>query len=413
MRPLILAPSKIVLQTSASDWAGATGGGAVLFTDVGDPAAVRAHTGQAFAHIETFADFAASGMIERRAVAMHAESPFTGVVPLSEVDVLRSARLRERFRLGGLTPADARLFRDKYAMKCRAVERGIPVTDFALTEDALDVMDFVECHGFPVVVKPIDGRGSAGVRVLYDEAELDAYLASPAFARHESPLIERFVRGDMYQVNGIFLDGACRLVSTVKCINSNLDFLDGRYLGLVMLDEADPLRERLVEFGRRLLVEAMPMPADGLFHIEVFHAEQDDQLLLCEVACRLAGCGCNDQIRHAYEVDVRLEYLRSQCLPEGSPLRTAPLAAPQRLMAELNIPPSEGVLLAQPHSLLTAGLRAQKYSGVQGRNYGKMALTNGEIATFLIEGRDMVQLVERVHELAALYASECAWGAAN
>jgi biotin carboxylase len=413
MRPLILAPSKIVLQTSASEWAEATGGIAVLFTDAGNTEAVRAHAGKSFAHIETFADFAASGMIERRAVALHAQAPFTAVVPLSEVDVIRSARLRERFGLGGLSPADARLFRDKYAMKRRAVERGIPVTAFALTEDALDVMDFVALHGFPVVVKPIDGRGSAGVQVLHDEAGLDAYLASPAFAHRESPLIERFVRGEMYQVNGIFLDGACRLVSTVKCINSNLDFLDGNYLGLVMLDEADPLRARLVELGQRLLVEAMPMPADGLFHIEVFHAEEDDQLLLCEVACRLAGCACNDQIRHAYEVDVRLEYLRSQCLAAGSPLRAEPVAAPQRLIAELNIPPSEGVLLAQPHSLSTAGLRAQKYSGVQGRHYGKMAFTNGEIASFLIEGRDMAQLVERVHGLAALYSSECAWGAAN
>jgi biotin carboxylase len=412
MQPLILAPSKIVRQTAAADWARATGGRAVLFTDANDADAVRAHAEDAFARIETFRDFAATGLVELRAASMHASTPFSNVVALAETDVMRAARLRARFGLGGLAPEDARLFRDKFAMKRRAAERGIPVTDFALADDALDLIDFIDRHGLPVVVKPVDGRGSAGVRVLRDAADLEAYLASGAFARRESPLVERFVRGDMYQVNGLFLDGACRLVSVVRCVNSNLDFLDGSWLGLVMLDADDPLRERLVRFGHRLLGEAMPMPRDGLFHIEVFHAD-DDRLLLCEVACRLAGCSCNDQIRHAYGVDVRLEYLRSQCLPEGSPLARAEAVRPERLIAELDVPPAAGELLAQPRSLASPGLRLQKLTGELGRHYGKMAFTNGEIASFLIEGDSTAQLVERVHAVARLYASECAWGAAN
>ncbi len=406
MRALILAPPKIVLQTSARDWVDATGGDAVLFTDLSAKDAVLAHAKGAFAEMHFFKDYNGSGRVEKDALDLHRVDPFLNVVALAESDVMRAARLRERWGLGGLSPQDARLFRDKFEMKRRAERHGVPVAGFRLTASALDLLEFVEDYGYPIVVKPVDGKGSAGVRVIADERALDAYLESPDFTQGKSPLVESFVPGDMYQVNGLYVDGACVLVSCVQCMHSNLQFLDGEWLGLRMVAPSNPLWQRLCDFGRRLLEEVLPMPRNGLFHIELFHTP-DDELYLCEAACRLAGCLANDQIRQAFDVDIRVEYLKAEC---G---RREPVEGlrypPRRLVAELNVPPQPGTLAALPEHAPFDWVEVYKPYARVGQTYSKMAYTNGEIASLLIVGETEEQLDERLREAAHWFTGATRW----
>lgn len=409
MRTLLLASPKILLQNSLRDWGVATGGDAVLFTDSAGQENLRRHLGDAFAQIEFFDQFNTNGLVEKRATECHRTRPFEAIVPLAESDILRSARLRERLEIEGMRPEEAKLFRNKYEMKRHAKKFGVNVANFRIFKDSLDILEFVEDYGLPVVVKPVDGRGSAGVEVIANEAELDAYLQSPAFARRESTLIETFVPGEMYQANGMFVDGKCVLVSIVKCVNSNLQFLNGTYLGLAMLDETSPLRRRLVAFAQHLLEDVFPMPRRGLFHIEIFHTPSDD-IFLCELACRLAGCIANDQIREAYGIDVRLEFIKSQCHHGYSwPDSATRYSKPLNLIAELNIPPTPGVLISIPHRPPFDWIRFQSLSGVPGRRYSRMSLTNGEIASYLISGDTLFTLTDRIHHTAQWFSDQCVW----
>ena len=59
-----------------------------------------------------------------------------------------------------------------------------------------------------------------------------------------------------------------------------------------MLSDENPIKSRMIDFTRDLLERALPMPENGLFHVELFHTP-DDQILLCEAACRLGGCIVN------------------------------------------------------------------------------------------------------------------------
>jgi hypothetical protein len=408
MSTLLFAPPKIVLQTTAEDWISSIGDHAVLFTDMNEKSRIAQHLGKAFSKIEYFKCFNDNDRVEKRAIELHKEYQFHNIVPFAEIDVLRTARLRERVGLSGFALQDAIYFRDKYKMKQLARSKNVPVTDFTLIHNAVDLIDFIHDVGYPVVVKPVDGRGSAGVEIIQNDMQLDHYLESGDLSKSAPRLAEKFVAGDMYQANGLYINGQCVLISIVKCVNSCLDFLHGDFLGLYMLSDENPLKIRLIDFTRDLLERALPMPKNGLFHVELFYTPQD-QIILCEAACRLGGCIVNDEIRTAYGVDIRLEYARTQCIKNyRSPLMDNPMPK-GKLLGQLNIPPAKGILQKLPETCPYPWVDFYKLNGVIGKQYDKMAFTNGEIVSFLANGDSENQIKSRFYELTEWFANSATW----
>lgn len=408
MSILLFAPPKIILQTSAEDWKNSVGDDAVLFTDEGGAEKISQHVKNSFSKIEFFKNFNENDSVEKRAIELHEIHNFTNIVALAEIDVLRTARLRKKLQLPGPKPPEVKFFRDKYKMKQLAQKRGIPVANFRRMNNAIDLIEFIEDNQFPVVVKPIDGRGSAGVEILQNDEDLNRYLNSGDLAKHGPRLVEQFIEGDMYQANGLYINGKCVLISVVKCVNSCLQFLHGDFLGLCMLADDNPLKHEVINFTRHLLEHVLPMPNEGLFHVEIFHTP-DDKLVLCEAACRLGGCIVNDEIRQSFLVDVRMEYLKTQCLPDyHSPLLNNPLTT-GKLLGQLNIPPLQGVLKYLPDTCPHEGAVFYKTNGVVGKYYDKMQFTNGEIVSFLVKGESELQIQSRFYELADWFAKNAEW----
>lgn len=203
----------------------------------------------------------------------------------------------------------------------------------------------------------------------------------------------------MYQANGLYINGSCVLISVVKCVNSCLDFLHGDFLGLSMVQDETPIKKRVVDFTLDLLERALPMPQNGLFHVELFHTP-NDQIILCEAACRLGGCIVNDEIRTAYGFDIRLEYTKTNCIPNyKSTLIDNPMPK-GRLIGQLNIPPTKGILKKLPEICPYPWVEFYKLNGVIGKRYDKMAFTNGEIVSFLASGDNENQIQNRFYELS-------------
>lgn len=411
MSVLLFAPPKIVLQTSAEDWAASIGENAVLFTDRNDINRITRHLNGVFSKVEYFNNFNENDLVEKRAIELHKEYHFQNIVPFAEIDVLRTARLREKLGLSGPALEDVIYFRDKYKMKQLAKSKGVPVTDYMLIHNAIDLIDFIQEVAYPVVVKPVDGRGSAGVEILTDDMQFQRYLESGDLSKSGPRLAEKFVSGDMYQANGLYINGQCVLISIVKCINSCLDFLHGEFLGLCMLSDENPIKSRVIDFTQDLLERALPMPENGLFHVELFHTP-DDQIILCEAACRLGGCIVNDEIRAAYGIDIRLEYAKTLCIQNyKSPLIENHMPK-GKLLGQLNIPPIKGILQKLPETCPYPWIEFYKLNGVIGKRYDKMAFTNGEIVSFLAHGDNENQIQNRFFELANWFANSTTWASA-
>jgi biotin carboxylase len=123
----------------------------------------------------------------------------------SDQAVLPTARLAERFGLPGLPVRTAEIVADKRKMRAAFEAAGVsspPGRDITgPDEEALAEV------GLPAVVKPVDGSGQRGVTEIRSESELPAAVERAlAASRAGAAMLERYVEGDEYTVNGFLLD---------------------------------------------------------------------------------------------------------------------------------------------------------------------------------------------------------------
>jgi biotin carboxylase len=125
----------------------------------------------------------------------------------SDQAVLPTAQLAERLGLPGLPVATARTVADKRRMRAAFEKRkvrcpkGREATSFEEAEQAFHQL------GAPVVVKPVDGSAQRGVTEVRAESELaDAVDRALAASRARAIVLEQYLDGDEYTVNGFLLE---------------------------------------------------------------------------------------------------------------------------------------------------------------------------------------------------------------
>ena len=368
-----------------------------------DPATLQAH-GHEFAHVELLA-FERDGLVEERAEALHARSPFDRIVAVSEDDLLLAGALRARLGVEGQSLESARAFRDKLAMKDAARLGGIAVPAARPVDSPADVRRFVDEHGFSAVVKPVLGAGARDTTVITDRADLAAWeRRPPSIAPVE---VEAFVDGPMYHVDGFVQDGAVVACWCSRYAGDCLGFVSGAPQGSYTVPPDDPVVSRLRSFTTRLLA-ALPTPDVTAFHAEAFEPD-GDELVLCEVASRVAGPMVPEQLAVAFGVDLRRAHIRGQA---GLPVHLPPREireVPRVLAAELVIPRRRGRLARAPGACPLPGLVHYRIHADVGAVLDAPADINDYIASFVLQGRTEEEIVERLAGAVRWFDGACAW----
>lgn len=225
--------------------------------------------------------------IRRRVLTLHAEQPFTALVTIDERMMELAAALRDELGLPGLRGADVPRFRDKPTMKRVLGAAGVRVPEFAHADDRAGVEALLTRHE-RIVIKPVDGMGSAGVEfadTVQDVARW--YAAHPGErAAYEA---EEFIAGPMYHVNAVVRGGRPLLTLAAPYLPgmAPVDFGVGAPLASVLLDDS-PLQRRLMDFSDRV-IEVLGL-VDGVTHLECF-VTPGDEIVFCEIAARPAAGG--------------------------------------------------------------------------------------------------------------------------
>jgi hypothetical protein len=368
---------------------------------------VPEHLAAGYAHlpdVHAFADYRTSGTVEIAALAIARRVRPCAVMARGEVDVLRAARLRDMLDIPGQRWDSAVAFRDKAVMKRLLAADGIEVPAFAELYTALDVIDFVERHGLPVVVKPTRGSGSLGTIVIRSDEELRALLDGELAMGLE---VEAFVSGSMYIVDGIVHDSQIAFLRTSKYINGCLAFRSGDFMGIRQLDQGEAFSQRLEALARRVL-DCLPTPAHTVFHLEVWHTP-DDRLVVCEIASRTGGARIKHTLSYAYGVDPDRESFRAQIGAEPAwppPGRLDPAGG---AVGHMLIYPRAGVLKALPTERPPAWVVGEKVAGVVGQRYDAGQKCGDLVASYIVAAPTANEVEARFEEIARWFDERTRW----
>lgn len=220
--------------------------------------------------------------------ALATGDPIDRVETIDEPAIASAARVREVLEVPGLTPAQARLSRDKAAMKELFRSKGIPCAASSATTDRDAVHRFVEQHGLPIVVKPREGFGTLDTYKVTSSAGLERVLDHLKPSNDRPLVVEEFVEGHEGFLDAVVARG--RVVHDFvghyypTCLEALQDRAIRPKIACTNRVESPGYRE-LREVGQRV-IEALGL-VDGATHMEWFFGPKG--LKVSEVGARPAG----------------------------------------------------------------------------------------------------------------------------
>ncbi|MFJ4656817.1 acetyl-CoA carboxylase biotin carboxylase subunit family protein [Nocardia sp. NPDC088792] len=329
----------------------------------------------------------------------------TRILSTGEREVLPAARLRGRLGLPGQGLACAGAYRDKFVMKTIAAAAGIPVAPMRQVADSAALREFACEAGFPVVVKPLDGGGSAGVRVFGAAAELENALgARDSLPWPEPVLAEAWIEGSVYHVNGLMGAGAVVTAHPSLTPHSNWRSLRFAVPAMsAMLPEDDPMAPRLLELTERVIAALPPVPGACAFHAEFFHTPED-RLVLCEIACRAGGGEIVPTHEAVFGVNLHGASLLGQA--GRNPPRYGVPRGPRQ--GFVNFPPARGVLRRIPRRCPLPNVLTYAASGEVGRAY-ENASSLGTFVAGLTHTLHTPDVRSELHEIEQWWERNTVW----
>jgi len=227
--------------------------------------------------------------------------PLDRVECLWEPGILLAALLRKTLELPGLGVEQSRLFRDKELMKRRLDECGIRTPRHHLATTETEVRAAAERIGYPLIVKPVAGAGSADTFRVDDAASLESVLPR---LRHVTELsVEEFIDGEEYTFDTICASGKILYhnISWYRprpLIGRSLEWISPQTVALRRVD--DPVLASGRAMGSAVL-DALGFDT-GFTHMEWF-LTTSGEAVFCEVAARPPGACSVDLMNFAGDVD--------------------------------------------------------------------------------------------------------------
>ncbi len=224
---------------------------------------------------------------------------------------LLAALLRERFGMPGMTVDQVMGFRDKQLMKERVKAAGLRVPFSFRVRSEKETREAAERIGFPLILKPIAGAGSADTYRCNDQAEFEQVLKA---MRHVSEAsCEEFIAGEEFTFDTISVEGTPVYENIAAYLPKPLIARSNEWISPVIITVRDMKQKRLqpgIQLGRQVL-RALQM-GTGFTHMEWFLTPKGEAVF-GEIGCRPGGANLVDQMNYTGDVDLFREWARVTC----------------------------------------------------------------------------------------------------
>jgi biotin carboxylase len=240
--------------------------------------------------------------------AAHEVFGFGAVVSLVEQGLEPAGQISDVLGLGGTSYEVAHRFRDKLGMRWWLREMGFETVAAEQVGSAEELRRFGARHGYPFVLKPVDGTASRGVTRIDDPAEIEEIwrravdlrgrddLAMAQFYPVDRFMAEEFIDGREYSVESFSFDGRHVVVSvTDKFTDGTVEVGHAEPAVLTVAEEA-ALVDHVVRF-----LEVMGL-RDGVGHTEVKLSSRGPRII--EGHDRVSGDRVMDLVEAVYGLDL-------------------------------------------------------------------------------------------------------------
>lgn len=237
------------------------------------------------------------------------------IVALDEYDMETAATLREHLRVPGMGLTTMRYFRDKLAMRMRALDRHVRVPDFVPVVNHDDIRYYLEHVPGPWVLKPRQEASAIGIKKIHAGQELWPVLEQLG-DKQSAYLLEKFVPGEVYHVDSVVSESEIVFANVSKYGKPPMNVAQGGGIFTTYTVARGSDADSGLRAINRDLIAALGL-VRGVAHAEFIQANGDGNFYFLECAARVGGAYINEMVEAATGLNLWREWARIEVAGEG------------------------------------------------------------------------------------------------
>ncbi|HZQ95958.1 MAG TPA: ATPase [Candidatus Sulfotelmatobacter sp.] len=230
------------------------------------------------------------------------------IVALDEFDMETAATLREHLRIPGMGLTTMRYFRDKLAMRMRALDRHIRVPDFVPVVNHGDIQYYLDHVPGPWVLKPRQEASAIGIKKIHAGEQLWPVLEQLG-DKQSNYLLEKFVPGDVYHVDSVVWENEVAFSNVSRYGKPPMNVAQGGGIFTSYTIGRGSEDDSALRAMNRDLIAALGL-LRGVSHAEFIKAQADGNFYFLECAARVGGAYISEMVEAATGINLWREWAR-------------------------------------------------------------------------------------------------------
>jgi biotin carboxylase len=243
------------------------------------------------------------------------------IVALDEYDMETAATLREHLRVPGMGLTTMRYFRDKLAMRMRALDREVRVPDFVPVVNHEDIRYYLEHVAGPWVLKPRQEASAIGIRKIHSPDELWPMLEALG-DKQSNFILERFVPGDVFHVDSVVSESEVVFANVSRYGKPPMNVAHGGVFTTYTVMRGGEADSSLRAINRDLIA-ALGL-VRGVAHAEFIQAHANGEFYFLECAARVGGAYINEMVEAATGINLWREWARIEVAADDGSYKLPP-----------------------------------------------------------------------------------------
>ena len=196
------------------------------------------------------------------------------VTAATDKPLVMMARIAKELNLPFYSVETAEWSTDKYQMKQRFMEGGVPCAQGRLIHNADEAKDLY----FPLICKPRDNSGSRGVKLCNDIIELQECIDEALqYSKLDTVLVEEFIEGREFSIESLHYDGKSEVIQFTEKKTTEFPYnveLGHKQPAILSDEYKQSIRDIIAKIGMALKFENCPSHTElkingrGIFIIE-------------------------------------------------------------------------------------------------------------------------------------------------